>query len=343
MTDKSKQRAKDYARQHGISYQAAVNHLRRPLQAVLNASEREVEMKLEGAAAQNGARLYSKLRFADVAKIERSGLSDEAYRYALQSHLDFVVTDEKRDPLFAVEFDGQGHDDRRDVLKNELCERFGLPLARIDHRHMRLTSRGLNAIAWLAELEFLYRAMEEAQAEGVIPYDEPIDPLMIYSWERSTERFPLDFMMHAGARARRLFDAGRIPTPYFVSLAVGQGGRATASASLRVTTDRFLFARESIYMMGFGVGAGEAAAQLAMAQMGHLLTAHLKGEVISLPASKVYEGHAATIKCGPFRLSGGRTLFGGRDLDPYDFALEERRTSEGKLTTRIVPPRAKLQ
>lgn len=117
MTDKSKQRAKNYARTHGVSHQAAVNQVRRPLKNVVNLSEREVEVKLERVAAENGARVYSKVRFADVVTIEQSGLSAEAYRYALQSHLDFVITDDARSPLFAIEFDGGGHDSGKDALK----------------------------------------------------------------------------------------------------------------------------------------------------------------------------------------------------------------------------------
>lgn len=340
MTDKSKQRAKEYARQHGVTYQAAVNHIRRPLQAVLNASEREVELKLEGAASSNGARVYSKIRFADIVRIDRSGISDCAYRYALQSHLDFVVTDAMRSPLFAVEFDGRGHDGRRDALKNELCERFALPLARIDHRHMNISARGLNAVTWLAELEFTYRAMEGAQARGQIPDDEPLDPMMIYSWGHSSEKFPLDLALETRARTRRLYDAGKIPTPYLLEAAFGDGGRATAIVSLRVATDRFLVAQESIYLSGFGVGAGEAALHLAMAQMKPLLSAHLKGDKVSEPVNIVSDRLETVSKYGAFYLGGGRRLFAGVDFDPHDFALVYSHGFDGRETTNIVRPRA---
>jgi Protein of unknown function (DUF2726) len=332
MTDKAKRRAREYASKHpGVSHQAAVNQLRRPIQALLNESEKEVEVKLEGVAGRNGARVYSKVRFADVARIEHSGISDEAYRYALQSHLDFVVTDRERHPLFAVEFDGLGHDGRGDALKNELCARFDLPLARVEHRHLKLVARGLGAIPWLAELFFTYRDMEQAQKEGAIPFDEPIDPFMIYSWERNNEKFPLCFSIKTSLEAHRLCDAGKIPTPYPFQVAFGDGGRARAMATLRVAKGRFLAVTESLYLQGFGVGPGEASRELAAGQLLAMMRAHVQGEDVSFSASVVFERLASVAASGVF-------LMGGHTEDPDDFRLAHIGPPGGPASYRIVPP-----
>jgi very-short-patch-repair endonuclease len=46
-------------------------------------------------------------------------------------HFDFVVTDRNHNPQFAIEFDGGGHDDKNDRLKDEICRQSGLALFRL--------------------------------------------------------------------------------------------------------------------------------------------------------------------------------------------------------------------
>lgn len=250
MTDKSKQRRKALARELNVSHESAANVLRDRLRPVVNASEREVEHKLESAAAIHGARVYTKVRFADVANIASSGLTDDDYRYALQCHLDFLVTDENRHAIFAVEFDGGGHDAKRDSLKNALCEKFDLPLARIDHRHLKIEARGLDALDWLTEVQFLFLPMEEAQASGTIPFDEPLDPLLIYSWGRRSGAFPSPSRW----RTETEHSAGRIPVPrcFQVAVQASSEGWATAMATLRVGNDEFLAVREKSTFVASG-------------------------------------------------------------------------------------------
>ena len=332
MTDKSKRRARELARRRGTSHQGAVNHQRRPLQAVLNASERDVKLKLEGAAVLNGARVLPKVRLADLVKIEHSGISNTAYRYALQCHLDFVVVDAETRPLFAVEFDGRGHNSCNDPLKEDLCERFGMPLARADHRHADASARGLDAIEWLAEVYFAHRGAADAQEAGIIPDDEPLDPLMMAGWLRSSEPFPLCLAAEVAVRAERLFKAGQIASPYLFHVAFGDGrGRATAMTTLRVARDRFLAVRETIYLRGFGIGAGGAAAELAMAQVGPLLSAHLDGQDVAVGGASAYENLLAVAKMGQFEGGGGFTS------DPEDFTFDLLGPG-GDRIARIVPP-----
>lgn len=49
--------------------------------------------------------VHPKVRVADVFKIDNSGITNDLYSYALQSHFDFIIYNELYDPLFAVEFD----------------------------------------------------------------------------------------------------------------------------------------------------------------------------------------------------------------------------------------------
>jgi uncharacterized protein DUF2726 len=68
-------------------------------------------------------------------------LSRAEFSLYTRGSFDFVVGDAEYDPVFALEFDGYGHDDprqvARDLIKNELCARAGLPLLRIGAEHLR--------------------------------------------------------------------------------------------------------------------------------------------------------------------------------------------------------------
>jgi hypothetical protein len=148
---------------------------RRP---ILNRSETATESALREAAEKNGARVFTKVRIADALSIDRSGLPDELWRYALQGHFDFLLADRTSSiPHFAVEFDGPSHTRnsdaiRRDAMKNLICERLCLPLLRVDAGYLRTVGR-FTLIGWLVELWFLYEEFCAMQDRGEIPYDEP--------------------------------------------------------------------------------------------------------------------------------------------------------------------------
>lgn len=103
---------------------------RQPL--LVNEGEFRTDEALREAAAEVGYGVHTKVRIADALAIDRSGLSGEAYGYALRAHFDWVVTDlETTKPEFAVEFDGDSHQDEkvrhRDGLKDAICDRRAHP------------------------------------------------------------------------------------------------------------------------------------------------------------------------------------------------------------------------
>jgi hypothetical protein len=89
------------------------------------------------------------MRLADVLPIENSGISNRYYDYALRAHFDILVADDQDRPKLAIEFGGKGHDPAKDHLKNELCERFELPLVRITSEHLHARNFEHNAVAFL--------------------------------------------------------------------------------------------------------------------------------------------------------------------------------------------------
>ncbi len=102
---------------------------------LLNYSERMAYRRLQEACSGRPVRLYTKVRMADAIPIEGSGLPNELFSFALRAHYDFVISTPDDRPLVAVELDGPSHDMPaqidRDAKKDELSQRFGLPVLRI--------------------------------------------------------------------------------------------------------------------------------------------------------------------------------------------------------------------
>ena len=83
------------------------------------------------------SRPYAKVRLADVFDREDSIWSAYERNFMIASHFDFLLSDDQMKPVCAVEFDGPHHSlaqqFKRDLLKNIVCLKAGLPLLRL-HR-----------------------------------------------------------------------------------------------------------------------------------------------------------------------------------------------------------------
>jgi hypothetical protein len=135
-----------------------------------NPYERAVERILVAVAGRHGASVFPKVRIADALDVRGSGISDEAFGYALKAHFDFVVTEPSSRPLFAVEFDGATHRDasvaRRDRMKDDIAAVLGLPLLRADASFLpRIGS--FSVLGWLCEMWFQYRICLKERERGV--------------------------------------------------------------------------------------------------------------------------------------------------------------------------------
>ncbi|PEA18096.1 hypothetical protein CN930_12880 [Bacillus cereus] len=142
------------------------------------------------------ADVYPKVRLADVFEISGSGISKDLYRYALMSHFDTIIFNSEQDPLFAVEFDGSTHiyspeQIERDQKKNELCNRFELPLLRITSDFLHKQYRGVNLLSWFIEVWFASEWFHERQKKGKFAPDEPFMPMSFKTIPGKDEIFPL--------------------------------------------------------------------------------------------------------------------------------------------------------
>lgn len=154
------------------------------LKQILNLPESVTDQRLREICGDFDAAVYPKVRVADVLPIENSGIDNEQYRYALQAHFDFVVADSNAHPLFVVEFDGSSHLEpdakRRDSLKNALCERFNVPLLRINRRYLSNRFSDWDLLRWFATVFFVKRSWDEDVESGHIPPENSVfDPAFV--------------------------------------------------------------------------------------------------------------------------------------------------------------------
>lgn len=108
------------------------------LKRLVNRSEETTLCELDALGREYGYRIHSKVRVADVLPIEGSGLCGQLFSFALRSHFDFVACNRDHYPLFAVEYDGPQHGRSLQISraskKNDLCERFGISILRLNSK-----------------------------------------------------------------------------------------------------------------------------------------------------------------------------------------------------------------
>jgi hypothetical protein len=292
----------------------------RRLKIVRGPYEVETLRILEEAASKYAARVWPKVRMADVLNVSHSGISSEEYGYALRAHFDFTVTDEESHAQFAVEFDGRSHNTdpdtiRRDALKNSICERLGFPLLRIgDEFFQRVGSFIL--LGWLAEVWFLRDSFERAQASGHIAQDEIFDygafispayiengrvveigdlalpeQLQLMQEHKGEIGFtmPYDPFQPAHAYISRTFvkNSNRDPFPKIIT-GTDPAGFEVAVAILKVRDGRFLMGHARVRSFRFEpVSPSELAFELAVVDIANKLKQYREGTYTDSPKSDV--------------------------------------------------------
>ena len=207
---------------------------------LLNVPEETTHDRLKRTCARNQAAVHPKVRVADVLPIEKSGIADDIYGFALMAHFDFTVTDAKLCPLFVVEFDGPSHGDptqaERDRKKDYLCERFEMPLLRINFNYIDRTYRDLDLLTWIIEYWFGARDIEKGYESGDIPAAEYLDPMMFIQMPGLERRFPLWIGAEARSGLQKLCNQGKC-IEYVPSFIVGTDDDQNwrAFAALRIT------------------------------------------------------------------------------------------------------------
>ena len=137
-----------------------------------NSSEYHIQQQIREVIGRYGAELHEKVRIADIVDIDKLDRR-ELGTYALQSHFDFVLVDHDQIAVFAIEFDGPGHNASYDAKKNSICQQADLPLLRIYGFQEVREINAMTLTRYLVELVFHARFFQQMKAEGQLDPTEP--------------------------------------------------------------------------------------------------------------------------------------------------------------------------
>lgn len=226
-----------------------------------NHYEMTVHEAIKDVVEKNNCTVFPKVRVADALDIDRSGIENEAYSYALKAHFDFLIADKSSLTKFAVEFDGPSHDtpeaQRKDDLKNRICEKLGLPLLRITANYLEEENESMSLLAWLIDVWFIFEAFLEAQEAGNILPDESFD-YMFSSF---------DYFRRYRAMLWAAHRDGKLKSPPVTNVHIYD------SSSERFIAGHFLELKDGTFVFGeslcrrnqlYPVGGDELASELAM-------------------------------------------------------------------------------
>lgn len=262
------------------------------METLLNRYEKITYERLTPVCDRNGAYVFAKVRLKDVLPIDGSGVGHDDYRFSLQSHFDFVVTDRTTKPLFAVEYDGAMHSRSiqivRDSRKNRLCEKFGLSLLRINSRYLDQRFRDLDLLTYFVEVWFLSEAFYEAQREGAVPYDEDFDPWLIISDPHHKGRFPYWLSSDAQLSFRRLAQSGSIsePTPSHI-VGVDTEGSFRCLTWIAIAAGKYALVRTGMRAQRFPVVLSDLISQIAACELLDRVSDIIAGKVLPTPQAEM--------------------------------------------------------
>lgn len=259
------------------------------LKRILNKTEEKTNNRLKEICDINGAIVYAKVRLADILPIENSGISNELYRYSLQSHFDFTIADNQHKPLFSVEFDGPSHFQckqiERDKMKNELCERFGLPLLRIDAGCLERKYRNFDILGWFIETWYFSEAFYDAQNKGIVPPDEPFNPFAVINLPGHKEQFPLWLALPIQLQIQELHKSKLISdfAPSHV-IGVDTNGNYHGISWIRIDHENGVMSSVSMKSQLFPVFESDILSELLIYRIFEELSKTMSGEI---PAAKI--------------------------------------------------------
>lgn len=258
---------------------------------IWNFHEQATYTILSKVAIQNGVKVFTKIRVADVLEINNSGLSNTQYSYALKSHFDFVITDSATEPLFAVEFDGPHHQEDaksivNDELKDSICQHFYFPILHANASFITKKIRKLTILRWLVQLWFMERDFERMQESSQIPFDEPfLYNFILHNVGENEITMPYDlslpFRLLIKETHQKQIIKDSCPSIY---IAEDTSKFVTAIALLRINDTKVIIGKARCRSYQFSpVSPWELCQELATIDVGEKLKAYLKKQ--TLPCS----------------------------------------------------------
>lgn len=261
------------------------------VQALLNRDEMVVNERLSAVCSECAAKVFPKVRVADVLRVHKSGIESYEYSYALKAHFDFVVADEDFNPLFAVEYDGPSHTKpvqiARDRIKNGLCAKFEFPLLRVNSNWLARQERGMDVLSWIVETWFNSKAFDEAQEKGVVPYEEMFDPTFIVS-AGDRDKFPYWLSLPVQNEVKRWNSRGICFQPV-MSYAVGEDddGNIHGMGFLLITESAGVIGVTGMRAQRFFCNLSDLVFQLSTIETHTAAVAVLSGKARAISAAEI--------------------------------------------------------
>lgn len=273
------------------------------LRQVLDRDERAVDQRLVPISQKHGARVFSKMRIADVINLDARHLTRRHREYGLMAHFDFVVADAALRPHFAIEFDGASHlkpiQQARDAIKDAICKQFGLPLLRINSHYIVKKYRKFDLLTWIVDVWFLQTAFNEAQADGHIPSDELFDPITFFNVPGHAGCFPLWLTRDLTGEFQRLYAARHLydPGPSFVIIRTPSGA-VRALGFMRVTADGCVLAQTGMRRQHFDLPLDDLLGEIVCFEVRYALQLVLDRQSEPIPAATAHEQIDRFVKTG---------------------------------------------
>lgn len=260
---------------------------------ILNYPETITHTKLKESCEKYESEVYTKIRIADILPIENSGIDHVLYRYALQAHFDFVITNINKEPLFAVEYDGPIHyEDRqveRDNKKRQICEIFNFPLLRVNGEYLVKKYRGFDLLSWLIEVWFFREVFINAQENGSIPDDELFDPHLLFKLPGRKGIFPLWLSLEILTQIQELAKAKKIkyPFPNGEWIGIDDHGNYHGIIWLWIDEEMGISAQSAMRSQNFPIVESDLLTEILVFLLYEELSQVLSGKIKATPIKKI--------------------------------------------------------
>jgi hypothetical protein len=260
---------------------------------LLNRYEEIVFDQISEVSSRYGLSAYPKVRLADVIDLDALGIDYSHKSFGLRSHFDFVISREYQ-PLYVVEFDGPSHltdvQRERDTKKNRLCELAGLPILRVNSRHITKDFGDLTLLAWIMETYEMQCGFYEAQESGQIPYDEPFDPFNLMTMKDGKFVHPLWLSQGHRQQMRNLHKRGQIQD-FASSGWIGENDNGTMRGIefIRVTPTHGLHVETAMRAQQFPILFSDLLGEILAIQLVRRIEAYLSGDVALVPLAAISE------------------------------------------------------
>jgi hypothetical protein len=283
---------------------------------ILNTSEEIALKELSSIAAENGLRVFPKLRLSDAID-NNTYLDPDDFSYYTRSHFDFLITTPEAKPFMAVEYDGPFHCNpaqiARDTRKNFICKEAELPILRINANHVFRKYRGMTLLRWIIEVMQLKESFTDAQEKGEIPFDEPFDPFMIVA-DGSGKNWSYWLSVTAKIQIKEFLRETRETTAWFTLLGQDDNRNLHSLAYIRVG-DHILYVRTSVRNQDADIDQFGLILEVTDCEMAEQLSSFLVGDYQPISIKRFQPYHDSV--CQKYKMHVTQRMGSGLDASEH--------------------------